>query len=44
MIDLLRQLAMIAPDPATRRAAGEAAAAAFRGVVADSSAPTPAVS
>ncbi|HUS41545.1 MAG TPA: DEAD/DEAH box helicase [Ilumatobacteraceae bacterium] len=42
LIDLLRQLALIAPDPATRRAAGDAATAAFRGVVADSAAPTPA--
>jgi ATP-dependent RNA helicase HelY len=36
MIDVLRQLALVAPDPDTRRVAGEAAAAAFRGVVADS--------
>ncbi len=40
LIDLLRQLALIAPDPSTRRAAGRAADAAFRGVVADSAAPT----
>jgi ATP-dependent RNA helicase HelY len=40
LIDLLRQLAIIAPDPATRRVAGRAAEAAFRGVVADSAAPT----
>jgi ATP-dependent RNA helicase HelY len=42
LIDLLRQLAVIAPDPSTRSAAAEAAEAAFRGVVADSAAPTPA--
>ena len=41
LIDLLRQLAIVAPDPATRSAAGSAAEAAFRGVVADSAAPTP---
>jgi ATP-dependent RNA helicase HelY len=41
LIDLLRQLSIVAPQPSTRRAAGEAARAAFRGVVADSSAPTP---
>jgi ATP-dependent RNA helicase HelY len=40
LIDLLRQLAIIAPDPSTRRSAGRAADAAFRGVVADSAAPT----
>ena len=40
LIDLLRQLALIAPAPATRRAAAAAAEAAFRGVVADSAAPT----
>jgi ATP-dependent RNA helicase HelY len=40
LIDLLRQLAIVATDPATRRTAADAAAAAFRGVVADSSAPT----
>jgi ATP-dependent RNA helicase HelY len=40
LIDLLRQLAIIAPDPTTRRVAGRAAEAAFRGVVADSAAPT----
>ncbi len=40
LIDLLRQLAIIAPDPSTRRVAGRAAEAAFRGVVADSAAPT----
>ena len=38
LVDLLRQLSVVAPDAATRRAAGEAAAAAFRGVVADSAA------
>jgi len=37
LIDLLRQLAIVSPDPSTRRAAGRAAEAAFRGVVADSS-------
>jgi ATP-dependent RNA helicase HelY len=42
LIDLLRQLAVIAPESETRRAAAEAADAAFRGVVADSAAPTPA--
>ena len=41
LIDLLRQLAIVAPEPSTRRAAGAAAEAAFRGVVADSAAPTP---
>ena len=41
LIDLLRQLAIIAPDAATRSASASAAAAAFRGVVADSSTPTP---
>ncbi len=40
LIDLLRQLSIVAPDPTTRRRAGEAAEAAFRGVVADSAAPT----
>ena len=40
LIDLLRQLALIAPAPETRLAAAEAAEAAFRGVVADSAAPT----
>ena len=43
LIDLLRQLAIIAPDPGTRAAAGAAAEAAFRGVVADSAAPTPTI-
>ena len=41
LIDLLRQLAVIAPDPETRRAAAMAAEQAFRGVVADSSAAAP---
>ena len=41
LIDLLRQLAIVAPNPSTRRAAAQAAEAAFRGVVADSAAPTP---
>jgi len=40
LIDLLRQLAVVAPNAATRRVADDAAAAAFRGVVADSAAPT----
>jgi ATP-dependent RNA helicase HelY len=40
LIDLLRQLSTIAPSPSTRRAASKAADAAFRGVVADSAAPT----
>ncbi|MET0911476.1 MAG: RNA helicase, partial [Ilumatobacteraceae bacterium] len=43
LIDLLRQLAVTAPSRDTRRAASAAAQAAFRGVVADSSAPTEAV-
>jgi ATP-dependent RNA helicase HelY len=42
LIDLLRQLAVIAPESGTRRAAADAAVAAFRGVVADSAAPAPA--
>jgi ATP-dependent RNA helicase HelY len=37
LIDLVRQLAVVAPDPATRRTAGQAADALFRGVVAASS-------
>jgi ATP-dependent RNA helicase HelY len=41
LIDLLRQLAIVAPVRATRRAASQAAEAAFRGVVSDSAAPTP---
>jgi len=40
LIDLLRQLSVVAPMRGTRRAAGEAAEAAFRGVVSDSAAPT----
>ena len=40
LIDLLRQLSIVAPMRGTRRAAGEAAEAAFRGVVSDSAAPT----
>ena len=43
LIDILRQLAIVAPSRDTRRAAAAAAQAAFRGVVADSSAPTEAV-
>jgi ATP-dependent RNA helicase HelY len=39
LIDLLGQIAEVAPDEATRRTAGRAARAAFRGVVADSSSP-----
>jgi ATP-dependent RNA helicase HelY len=39
LIDLLGQLAQVAPDEATRRAAQRAADDAFRGVVADSSSP-----
>ncbi len=41
LIDLLRQLALIALDPSTRSAAAQAAEAAFRGVVADSAATAP---
>ena len=41
LIDLLRQLAIVAPEPATRRAAATAAERAFRGVVADSAAAAP---
>jgi ATP-dependent RNA helicase HelY len=40
LIDLLSQIAIVAPDTATRSAASRAADAAFRGVVADSSSPT----
>ncbi len=40
LIDLLRQLAIVAPSRATRRAASQAAEAAFRGVVSDSATPT----
>jgi ATP-dependent RNA helicase HelY len=39
LIDLLGQVAQVAPEAATRRAAQRAADAAFRGVVADSSSP-----
>ncbi len=39
LIDLLRQLALVAPSAATRRAAADAAEASFRGVVADSAGP-----
>ena len=38
LIDLLRQLAIVAPDPDTRRSADQAAERLFRGVVAASSA------
>jgi ATP-dependent RNA helicase HelY len=41
LIDLLGQIATIAPDAETRRAARSAAEAAFRGVVADASALEP---
>ena len=41
LIDLLRQLAIVSPVVATRSAAASAADAAFRGVVADSSAAVP---
>ncbi|MBU6317544.1 MAG: RNA helicase, partial [Acidobacteria bacterium] len=37
LIDLIRQLALVAPDPETRRVAEQAAEALFRGVVAASS-------
>ena len=37
LIDLLRQLALIAPKPATRRTAAAAAESLFRGVIASSS-------
>jgi ATP-dependent RNA helicase HelY len=37
LVDLLRQLALVAPDAETRASAAAAAAAAYRGVVADSS-------
>lgn len=39
LIDLLRQVATVAPEAATRRAASEAVESARRGVVADGSAP-----
>jgi ATP-dependent RNA helicase HelY len=42
LIDLLRQLAIVAPEVSTQQAAAAAAEAAFRGVVADSAAPAPA--
>jgi ATP-dependent RNA helicase HelY len=37
LIDLLRQIALVAPDKGTRSAAASAADAADRGVVADTS-------
>jgi ATP-dependent RNA helicase HelY len=37
LVDLLRQLALVAPDAGTRASAAAAASAAYRGVVADSS-------
>lgn len=40
LIDLLRQLSIVAPSRSTRRAAGEAAEQAFRDVVSDSAATT----
>jgi ATP-dependent RNA helicase HelY len=40
LIDLLSQIAIVAPEPETRRAARQAADAAFRDVVADSSSPS----
>ncbi len=40
LIDILRQLAVVAPSPSTRRSASAAAEAAFRGVVADSAVAT----
>ena len=40
LIDILRQIATIAPERSVRRAAGDAAEAAFRGVVSDSAVPT----
>ena len=42
LIDLLRQIALVSPVPATRRAAASAAESAYRGVVADSSVSVPA--
>lgn len=42
LIDVLRQVATVATDPATRAAARQAAEAAFRGVVEDASAVEPA--
>ena len=41
LIDLLRQIALVAPVPATRRAAASAAESAHRGVIADSSVSAP---
>ncbi len=41
LVDLLRQLALIAPDATTRATAEQAARSAFRGVVADSAAAAP---
>jgi ATP-dependent RNA helicase HelY len=41
VIDLLRQMALVAPDAGTRRAAASAAERADRGIVADSSAVLP---
>ncbi|MGB0111696.1 MAG: DEAD/DEAH box helicase [Ilumatobacteraceae bacterium] len=41
LVDLLRQLAVVALEPDTRRAAASAAEQAFRGVVADSAATAP---
>ena len=41
LIDVLRQVAIVAPDPDTRSAARRAADSAFRGVVADASAVEP---
>jgi ATP-dependent RNA helicase HelY len=40
LIDLLNQIAIVAPDPGTRRAARQAADGAFRDVVADSASPS----
>jgi ATP-dependent RNA helicase HelY len=37
LIDVLGQIAVVGPDPATRAVARRAADAAFRGVVADAS-------
>ena len=41
LIDVLGQVAVVATDDGTRRAARQAAEAAFRGVVADASAVEP---
>jgi ATP-dependent RNA helicase HelY len=41
LIDVLRQVAIVAPDRATRAAARTAAESAFRGVVEDASAVEP---